>query len=71
MSGSEDFNSQIKLLAEGKIRCQCGNDVWEMFLYVGAPPRDIMGGCKRCGAIFAYREADGSWAQQSGPVLPK
>ena len=47
-----DLRDQIRNLVDGRIRCaNCGNDVWEQFLYVGDLPNGGMAGCKKCAHV--------------------
>lgn len=52
-------------LAEGKIKCACGNEAWKQFIYISSG-KDLVAGCKRCGAILGY-QSDG-WLQIASPM---
>jgi hypothetical protein len=65
---------RVKKLADGKIKCQCGNDNWEQFLYIGLGDMQI-GGCKRCGTSYSYQidgPGAGLWFKRmDGPAGPQ
>jgi hypothetical protein len=62
---AQAMHEQTRALAEGKLKCACGNDVWENFLFVGAQEQ-VMAGCKRCGRAHLLK--DGQWIEKSGPA---
>lgn len=43
----------LKLRYEGKIKCPCGNDKWDQFLYVGAGDSWSVA-CKQCGKVVTH-----------------
>ena len=59
--------SDAQAVAEGKIKCKCGNDSWQQFLYVETTP--LMGACKFCGSTYGY--VAGQWIEFRGPVTSR
>ena len=57
---------RLKDIAEGKLKCPCGNEDWRQFLYVAAGT-DYTAYCKACGSIFQLSPVDG-WCRTRGPV---
>ena len=51
------LNSKLRALAEGKLKCRCGNANWLNFLYVA----ETTAGCKKCGTIHRYEL--GKWIE--------
>lgn len=55
---------EVQELADGKIKCECGNSDWRMFVYVGAIS-DYLAACKTCGR--SYRLIGIEWTRKGGP----
>lgn len=63
MSKMDDIYEATRKIAEGQIRCTCGNDDWTAFIYVTGG----MAGCKKCGSVYQY---NGTWELKTkGPGL--
>lgn len=55
--------TEARALAEGKIKCACGNEAWRSFIYISPGAKDtLLAGCKRCGAILGHKP-DTGWTQ--------
>lgn len=59
-----NLREEIRGVAEGKIRCHCGNGNWEQFLYVSVGT-EYMAGCKLCATAHTY--LDGEWKELARP----
>lgn len=52
---NDPFFKQIQELADGKLKCECGNADWRQFLFVSSPEA-VIAGCKKCTAIHIGTE---------------
>lgn len=57
---------EMQKLAEGTIKCQCGNEDWTLFLYISGGPDNAMAGCKKCGRSYIHTK--GGWEKSGGPA---
>lgn len=55
-----DFISEVQAIAEGKIKCGCGNEDWQQFVFVGSDAKHLVAGCKKCGKAQMLKEG-GVW----------
>lgn len=54
-----DFYEQLQGIAEGSLKCDCGNQDWKQFIFVASGEEFVVAGCKKCGCIFMHR--NGNW----------
>lgn len=70
MIGNSKMLKEVRSLAEGKLKCECGNDNWEeQFLFIStlsATSGEYVAGCKRCGRT--YQTKGSVWVLIGGPA---
>lgn len=62
----EELFRNMERVAQGNLRCDCGNDNWERFAYVNLGVNTIAA-CVTCGRTYDYK-ADVSWKLSSVPT---
>lgn len=61
------FNEDdVRLLAEGDLKCECGNGDWRKFAYVGWG-QVVIAACQTCHRTYDYDKQDphGQWRLSS------
>ncbi len=64
MSGIASVFDEVRSVAEGRIACECGNNDWMQFVYVGAI-LNYIAACKKCARSYMLR--DSYWVSKGGP----
>lgn len=67
MSGPEKMFRNAEKIAAGVLKCECGNEDWRQFLFVGSDDEPNIAGCKKCGRVYQY-DINGGWLKKADPT---
>ena len=66
MTSTQELYAAMRTLAEGKLKCKCGNRDWRGFLFITGGPGQVVAGCKLCGSSYSHQNEH--WEKIGGPA---